>query len=514
MEITSFYFLCFFGVVLLLYYMLPVLAGAGKDDENSKNRGAFCQWMVLLAASLLFYLLNGPFYLILYPIAAVLVTAFFTGRMVREEGQTKRKQALLINLLFLFGLLVLMKYLRFGDTGQMIVPIGMSFYTFTLAGYAIDLYNGIGKRQKNAFALMTFGMFFPLMVSGPILKYREQGDAFFSFHGLSYRNLTHGAQRMLYGFFKKLVIAERCALVANTVFDHHAQYAGGYILLGALMFTLQLYTDFSGCMDIVLGLSEMLGLTLPENFKTPFFSKSIPEYWRRWHITLGVFMREYVFYPLLRTDLFTRLQKSLRARFGKKAGKDLTTYAAMFILWLTVGLWHGGALKYVIGSGLLHWLYIVIGMATLPFWKKVLPALHIPMEGKAADLFRILRTFLLVNIGNVFFRAGSAKAGAGMLIQSLRKTSMIPYADAAGVTNTGSLLSFGLDAVEWGVLLMSLVILLTVSLLQEKGSVRERIDTMRLPVRWMLYFGFLFYVILFGNYGPGYDAAAFIYQNF
>ena len=493
MDLTSFYFLCFFAVLLAVYYITP-----GR-----------LQWMILLGAGIIFYLCAGEPLLILYPLAAVAVSFLCAGGIVRaqESGdQKKAKRFLLADLLLLIGCLAVVKYLRFGSF-NIAVPIGLSFYTFTLVGYTVDLYNGIGRQQKNPLKLLTYGMYFPLMISGPILKYREDGEQFFERHRISYDNLTLGAQRILWGFFKKLVIAERAAVLSTAIFDHYDEYSGAYIWFGALMFTFQLYTDFSGCMDIVLGISQMLGIRLPENFRSPFFSKNISEYWRRWHITLGIWMREYVFYPLLRSGLFTKIGKSFREKFGKKRGKQLTTFLAMAVLWFTVGLWHGGNVKYLIGSGMLHWFYIVMGELTLPFFKKVLPAAHIPMEGKAADAFRILRTFFLVNIGNVFFNAASAGDGFRMLVRGV--SAFNPW-----ILLDGSLLKLGLDSVDCGVLALSLILLLIVSLLQEKGSVRDRIAALPLPLRWVIWMAFLFLVILMGQYGPGYISSEFIYADF
>ena len=551
MEITSFYFFCFYAVLLLLYYILPKRL----------------QLPLLLAAGAVFYASQNEFrdaWLLVFPAAAVLCTWFCVRKMTEaseaaagaaanaEKGtstaagaagkaasasaaaqaEKARKKWLTINTAVLLGGLVILKYLRLiyasagageesrgvlfsGPVGEFLsrgsLPLGLSFYTFILLGYTIDVYNRIADPERSLLKTAVYGTYFPLMISGPITRYREDGKSLLAEHSFSYENLTHGLQRMLFGVFKKLVIAERCGKVAAVVFAEPQAYAGFGVWIGILAFTFQLYTDFSGCMDIVIGLSETLGIAVPENFRTPFFAKDISEYWRRWHITLGVWMKEYVFYPLLRTKLFTELGRKLRARFGRKTGKNLTTYAAMFVLWLTVGLWHGGELKYVIGSGLLHWFYIVFGMVTLPFWEKLFGMLHIPMKGRFADGFRILRTFFLVNIGNRFFRAASVPAALHTLREGLRLGNALPQI-------TGGLRSdelwIGLEPIEWIVLIVSLLILLTVSLLQQKGSVREMIDRKVLPVRWLIWFALLFYTILLGEYGPGYSAAEFIYQGF
>lgn len=507
MEITSFYFLCFFAAFLLLYYVVPKK----------------WQWGLLLLGSLFYYWFAGSGLLILYPAAAVAVTWCTTALMERAEKAQRtglKRAALLTEVLLLIGILVVLKYLRFtaqqpdGTLHSLAVPLGISYYTFTLVGYAADVYNGIAERQTNFAKLLLFGMFFPAMLSGPIQTYRETGAELYAPHRLDYNQVTRGLQRMVWGFFKKLVISERAAVLAGTVFDSYAQYPGAYIWFGALMFTIQLYTDFSGCMDIVIGAAEALGIALPENFTQPFFSKTISEYWRRWHITLGVWMRNYVFYPLLRTRLFMSLSSKLRAKYGKKAGKQITTILAMLVLWTSVGLWHGGDIKYVIGCGLLHWFYIVFGELTLPFWKRVLPALHIRMEGRAADLFRIVRTFFLVNIGNVFFNAASAGDAVSML--RLGVSAWNPQ-----ILVNGSLTGLGLDWEDLTVFAVSVAVLFLVDLLEvlpdRKGRVlcaRDRIAEKKLPVRWLIWISLLFFVIIFGEYGPGYSSAAFIYQGF
>ncbi len=491
MEITSFYFLCFYAVLLVLYYLVP-----GK-----------LQWIVLLLGSGAFYLLGGNGWLILYPLAGVTVTWLAVRGLERQKEQTGRRIILAADVLLLLGVLATLKYMRFG--GGIAVPLGLSFYTFSLVGYAADVYNGLAQPEHSYLRTMLYGMYFPTMISGPIMHFKAEGTQLWQQHRFDYMQVTAGLQRMVWGFFKKLVISERAAVITNTVFQNYDQYPGIYIWVGALSFTIQLYTDFSGCMDIVIGLSQTLGIILPENFRTPFFSKSISEYWRRWHITLGVWMKEYVFYPLLRTGLFMNMGKKLRAKCGKKAGKQITTFTAMFLLWFSVGLWHGGDVKYVIGSGLLHWFYIVVGEVTLPFWKKFLPKLHIPMEGKGADLFRILRTFFLVNIGNVFFHANSAGDAARMLLYGITV-----WNPGALFSADKGLLSLGLDLIEFTILAVSVVLLFIVSLLQEKGSVRQRIAAKPLALRWLIWIALLFYVILLGNYGPGYSSAEFIYQGF
>ncbi|MDD6810843.1 MAG: MBOAT family protein [Lachnospiraceae bacterium] len=509
MGITSFYFLCFFAVILIVYYLIPKK----------------CQWMFLLLCSIAYYVLTDNGVLILYPIASVTACYIGTRIMGATEDAGKRKAALLFVIAVNIGILIVLKYINFGintvngiagifghserilNGFSLLVPLGVSFYTFSLLGYVVDVYYGIARPQQNFGKLALYGMYFPTIISGPILKYRECGEQFFEPHDFDYGKVTRGMQRMLWGFLKKLVISERLRLLVDTVYGQYDSYPGAFIWVATVCYAFQLYTDFSGCMDIVIGMSESFGITLPENFQTPFFAKSISEYWRRWHITLGVWMKDYVFYPILRSKFFTNLNKSWKEKFGKKKGKQYTTFAAMFVLWFTVGVWHGGDWKFVIGSGLLHWFYIVMEELLEAPCGKAMEKLHINPKSKAVDVVRILRTFFLVCIGDLFFRADSVGAAFSMLKSAV--TNWNPE-----ILWNGALLGLGLDWIEMVIVILSLLFLLTVSVLQQKGSVRDRIAKQKLPVRWLIWYALLLYVILLGYYGPGYSAAEFIYQGF
>lgn len=511
MGITSFYFLCFFTVLLIVYYWIP----------------RKLQWGLLLLGSVAYCLLAGQGILILYPLVSAGACHLGTNALARvpQEAEKKRRGILTVTILVNIGILFALKYVNFfintvngvvhlfggGDelvSGvDFLVPLGVSFYTFSLLGYVIDVYYGLADAQKNFGKLALYGLYFPNLISGPILKYREHAAQFFAPHAFDYKQVTQGLQRMVWGFFKKLVIAERLGVLVNTVYGDYEGYPGAYIWVATACYAFQLYTDFSGCMDIVLGLSQSLGIALPENFQTPFFSKSVAEYWRRWHITLGVWMKDYVFYPLLRSKLFTNLNKSFKEKFGKKRGKQYATFAAMFVLWLTVGVWHGGDWKFVIGSGLLHWLYIVMEELLAPPFACLNKRLHLDEEGRLLNGIRMLRTFFFVCIGDLFFRSASVGDASAMLKSAVSVWNPQILWD-------GSLLQLGLDGIETAVAGFALLLLWAVSLKQRKEQVRECIARKPLPLRWALWYALLFAVILLGYYGPGYSAAEFIYQGF
>lgn len=504
-TVTSFYFLCFLAGLLLLYYIVP----------------KSIQWIVLLGGSISYYLLSGNGILIVYPLIGCFVAYY--GAILISKSE-KPRLFMLITVGLLIGTLFVLKYVNFISntvngiagwfgaenilpTTSFLIPLGISFYTFTILGYVLDVYNKITPVQTNYFKFLCFGMYFAPVLSGPIMKYREDSEQFFVPHKLDYKNITFGAQRVLWGFFKTIVVSERTKIIADAVYNNPAEYQGIFVVLATVCYAFTLYANFSGCMDIVLGISEMFGLVLPENFSTPFLAKNISDYWRRWHITLGVWMKEYVFYPLLRTGFFTSLQKKMKEKFGKKKGKQYTTFIAMFILWFTVGVWHGGDWKYVIGSGLLHWLYIVLGEITLEPVTKGLERLKIDPKAKWIDVLRVVRTFSLACLGFVFFRANSFN-DAIILIKNTFSSFNV------GRLFTGDIFNMGIDVIEFVIMLVSLGVMIFISCLGQTESVRERISKKKLPVRWIIWYALLFGTILLGYYGPGFSASEFIYQGF
>lgn len=549
MSITSFYFLCFYVLVFLVYYLVPKKL----------------QWPVLLAASVVFYLLSGNVWLIAYPIGIGTV-CFGGGYVLAKLKARKAKRAALsvtmsLTLCGTMGVLFVLKYVNFfigtfngivslfqgpavgaesllssgaaaiagdfaaGPSGfalaipsgfalaipsgfALAIPLGISFYTLSMLGYVIDIYYDIGRVSKNYLQFLLYGLFFPTMISGPVMRYNQMADELYKPHSFDYVRVTKGLQRMLWGFFKKLVISERAAVLVNAVYNDYGQYEGAFFWMAAIFFVVQLYTDFSGCMDIVLGLGETFGITLPENFRTPFLSRSISEYWRRWHITLGTFMKDFVFFPLLRSQVFSRLGNFLKKHWGKKRGKQFTTFAAMFILWFMVGIWHGGEWKYVLSSGLFHWAFIVLGELAEPVFARFMARRGLNAHSRLLDGLRIIRTFMLVMLADVFFRADSVAVGFRI------------WKSMFTVWNPGDLFSrlftLGLDGIEFIILIVSLIIFAIVSVRAEKAgvSMRDRIAVKPLPVRWLIWYALLFYTILLGYYGPEFSAAEFIYQGF
>ena len=511
MSITSLQFIAFFAISLLFYYVLP---------NNAR-------WFGLLVASAIFFILSCEPKTGFYLLGCILETHASCVIISKSKNKKPRisKFALILGIISNISILAALKYSNFFVRNWNIVssilhfpridyvfnwaaPIGISFYTLQAIGMIVDTYWGVVEPNNNIFKTALFIAYYPQLTSGPISRYQNMEKTFFENNTFSYKNLTHGVQRMLWGFFKKLVLSSRISVLVNTIYNNFESYPSLYIFFAACLFMLQLYTDFSGCMDIIIGASETYGINLPENFRTPFFSQSVQEFWQRWHITLGGFMRDYVMYPILRTGLWKKLEKSIKKKFGKKAAKQIPSYLAMLFVWLLIGLWHGGLYKYIIGQGLWFWVCIILEQVGAPLWKKIITVLHIKHQSFSFHLFRSIKTYLLVSFGNIFFRADDFNSAINIIKFTFSGKSN-PW-----IFFDGSLYSLGLDGKDMAVVFLGLFVLLVVSVLQEKGSVRDMIDQQNIWFRWFVYYLLFFIIVIFGKYGPGYNASDFIYKGF
>ncbi|MGN0978546.1 MAG: MBOAT family O-acyltransferase [Faecousia sp.] len=519
MNFVTFDFLLFFAAAAVVYYIIPKKF----------------QWMVLLAASVWFYGQTGLQFLV-FPLTAVVVTyaaALAIGRTKEREktaleglGREERKAAkarfsriktliCAASVVITLGILAVMKYGSFllsilsaENAGALafVLPLGISFYTFQSIGYCIDVNRGTCEPEKNILKYALYVMYFPQILQGPIGNYPELAPQLFEAHSFDYDNVMFGIQRILWGFFKKLVVAERAAVIVNTVFDNCYSYDGLYVAVAAVGYAIQLYADFSGYMDIALGVSQVFGIRLRENFQTPYFSRSIAEFWRRWHICLGAWFRDYLFYSLMRTSAWKKLQKQCK-KLPKKLGRDIPTACALAVVWLCIGLWHGAAWKYI-AHGIYHGGMIILALLLKPVTDKLTEKLRIRTDTDSWKLFQMLRTFLLVCVGYLLFRGASLHAALHML-RSLF-TVYNPW-----ILNSELLPSLGLDAANCRVLLLGVAVMLGVDICNEKGIVvRQWIAKQQLWLRWSVYLLGFFTVLIFGCYGLGFDASAFIYFQF
>lgn len=484
MSFTSFRFLLYAGILLALYYTIP-------------RRG---QWVILLGASYGFYLHSGfgNLFFILLTTAATYGTA---GIIDRIQADCDRKTAKQRNIKWVwlclginFGLLAICK-VRF-TFQNILLPMGISFYMFQSIGYVLDVYRGSIKAERNPFELALFVSFFPQLIQGPISKFGELAPQLLGEHPYNGKQVSFGLQRMLWGYFKKLVIADRIAVAVLTL--KGSEYTGLSFLVLTCFYAIQIYGDFTGGIDIAIGLSETFGIRLPENFIRPFFSKNIAEYWRRWHITLGEWMKEYVFYPVSVSTPMRGLIKSARKKWPR-FGKRLPVYAASFATWFCTGIWHGITPNFLLWGMMNCWI-IVLSEELTPLYEKFHSRFHWKQKGWYSG-FEMLRMFVLMNlirIVDLFPNIGEYFHRIGTMFTSFH----VPF------------MELGLKGLDYGILICGCILMLTVSLVQKRfGSVRELLWE-RTGVRYALTVGAFLVVLLMGNYGIGYDAGNFIYNQF
>jgi D-alanyl-lipoteichoic acid acyltransferase DltB (MBOAT superfamily) len=380
-------------------------------------------------------------------------------------------------------------------------PLGLSFFTLMAVSYLVDVLRGVCKPARQFWQVALYLGFWPHVVEGPFDRYGALAPALLSAQQKpDYRNLTFGAQRIVWGMFKKVVIADRANMYVNAVFNDYTQYSGAAVAIGTLLYTLQLYAEFSGCMDIALGSAEIFGIPMAENFRQPFFSKSVGEFWRRWHLTLGAWLKEYLFQPLIVSRPFIKLGKKCREKFGAAAGRNLPVWLGLFVTWVAIGAWHDPGWKYI-AYGLYYCALQLLGEMLEPLLRRLMPKLPEWRKMRWYRAWQIVRTFVLVNLGMLLFRSNGG-AAAFMMLKNLTK----PY--------EGSLL-IKLDARDIGVLVIGAIMIFVVDLLHERGvHIREKIAGWHLPVRWAVYLVAVIAVIVFGAYGDSYDPAAFIYAQF
>ena len=388
-----------------------------------------------------------------------------------------------------------------------LMPIGISFFTLQAVSYLIDVYRETVPADDNIFRLGLFMSFFPQIVEGPICRYDQTAQQLWEVKGIEYHNLSLGLQRVAFGLMKKLVIADRLNPLVKEVFANYADYEGGVIAFASLCYTIQLYMDFSGTMDAVMGIGQIFGVSMPENFKRPFFSKTISEFWMRWHISLGAWFKDYIFYPVTMSKPMKKLTTAARKKLGNHFGPLLAGAVALFLVWLCNGLWHGAGWNYIF-FGMYHFGFILLGNIVAPAVKWLHQKCHINPEWFVYRIFQIIRTGILVVIGEMFFRASTLQAGFTMLRQMVT--------DFRFATLNGDLLKqMGVDWKDMGIVLITILIIFVISVWNEKGViVREALAKKPVVVRWAVLYALILFIVIFGAYGAGYIPVDPIYANF
>jgi len=384
--------------------------------------------------------------------------------------------------------------------------LGISFYTFQSGGYLIDVYRGKIKPDTNLAKYALFVSFFPQIIQGPISRYDQLAQQLYEGHDFDYTRVKFGLQLILFGFFKKMVIADRAAIIVNTVFDHYTEHQGFTVLFAAMLYCVQIYGDFSGGIDIARGVAEVFGIQLAPNFMQPFFATSVSDFWRRWHISLSSWMRDYIFYPLSISPSFARLGKAARKLFGNNLGKMVPGFLAMQITFFVVGAWHGAQWKFI-AYGVYNGFFISSELLLEPYFRQWKNRFKLNSVTFSWRLFQILGTFLIISIGRYFSRAESLKVAIKLLQQTFSVFN-------PGVFFNGSLYKLGLDVSNFNLLLVVVGLLLFIDLLHEKGlSLRLKLSEQNIFFRWSIYMCAIFAVLLFGIYGNQAEIN-FIYRGF
>lgn len=522
MPLVSFAFLLFLAAAAAVYYLTPKRA----------------RWLVLLAASAVFYLSYS-----VRAAAYLLMTIVFTysfarvlGRQVRAErealaapgadaasirrsGLRRRRRVLSAALILNFGVLAAVKYLDgwlaaagniLGALGAgasvpgpgLLIPLGISFYTFQTSGYLIDVYRGKTSPERNILKYALFASWFPQMVQGPINRYDKLSPRLFEGNGFSADGVKYGIELMMWGMLKKMLIADKLSPGVAQVFSDPASFSGAVTGLAIVLYSVQLYCDFSGGVDLVRGASRLFGVEMAENFRRPYFAVSIEDFWRRWHISLGEWMRDYLFYPLALSGSLNRLGKRLRGVLGQRLGRLSVPCISTVIVFLTVGLWQGpgfGNIAYGLWNGGL----MSLSMACAPMYERIRARLHIKESAGWFRSLRILRTFALVAIGRCFARAGRFLQGLWMLRHTV--TSFGP-ADPALFT------SFGIGAAEWITAGAALAVLIGVSAAQERGvSVGKWLERRHPAVQFSV--TFIGVLLIYAGLVGGYVPIEYVYGN-
>ena len=433
------------------------------------------------------------------------------GKKALKAAARRRQRAVLVSVLVLnFGVLAVLKYVPplLSAAGRpslgLLLPLGISFYTFQSTGYLIDVYSGKYAPERNPARYALFVSFFPQLIQGPIGRYDQLAGQLAEPHRFDWANIHRGLLLMLWGFFKKKVIADRALPLVSEVFGHQSAYGGAVIVVGVLFYSLQQYCDFSGGIDLVTGAAELMGIHLAPNFRRPYFAVSLGDFWRRWHISLGAWMRDYVFYPFALTKPMARLSKSARGVLGADVARALPAALGNILVFLLVGVWHGASMNYVLW-GLYNGVILAASALLEPAYKRMNDRLGSLTRTRGFHVLRVLRTFLIVNIGWYFdrcTRAGDAFAMLGRTVSSPRLSQL----------TDGTLLTLGLKAGDYRILAVSAVLLFAVSLLQERGvSIRTSVLRLPAPVRVLLLYGFMYFVLAAF---AGAESAGFMYAIF
>ena len=495
MQFTSLNFLIFFLGVSTIYFIIPHKI----------------KWVWLLFCSYLFYISADPKYAILIATSTIIV--YSSGLLIDNANKmSNEKKANKLKKFYVFasfssnlGILFLFKYYNFFNDSLMkilnvfsvsfhmpsfkyLLPLGISFYTLQALSYTVDVYRKDVACEKNLGKFALFVSFFPQVVAGPIEKSKNMLHQFNEKHIFDYDRVKNGLLLMLWGAFVKIVVADRLAILVNTVYSNPNNYKGFTILIATLFFTFQIYLDFMSYSNIARGAAQVLGFNITNNFNQPYLSKSIKEFWSRWHISLTSWFKDYLYFPL----------------GGNRRGK-LRNYSNIMIVFLVSGLWHGATFNFIVW-GALHGFYQIAGYLLKPLKVKFIKTFKIKTEVFSFKFFQVIVTFMLVNFAWIFFKANSFSSAITIIKNSFYFNPWILL--------NGSIFKLGLDSKDFLIAIVGIVLVIIVDLMQRKISLRIQLSKQNIMFRWATYIVAVVVILVFGMYGPGYSLQQFIYAQF
>lgn len=498
MLFNSIEFVLFFPVVVLGYFLMP----------------AKCQSIWLLLASYFFYMSWNPKYALLMLFSTTVT--WLCGRILQsiKERQTdadvcrrRMKWCVAAGAALNLAVLFYFKYFNFAienvnrvlssahvdrqfATYDIVLPVGISFFTFQALGYTIDVYRGETEAEKNFLKYALFVSFFPQLVAGPIERSKNLLRQVRETHRFDYENLRDGVYLMLWGYFLKMVLADRIALFVDTVYGNMRTYTGVYLAFATFLFAFQIYCDFAGYSTIAMGAAKIMGFELMENFRAPYFGESVAGFWQRWHISLSSWFRDYLYIPL----------------GGNRKG-TLRKYLNILIVFSVSGLWHGAGWTFVIW-GLLNAVYQIIGGMTRKVRERAADVFCLHTDSFGHRLAQIIVTFVLVDFSWIFFRSGSVDQAVQVIQSILHHSNLWILFDE-------SLSCKVITRKNFVVMIVGLLILAAADFLKYRGvCVREFIKKQDFWFRYLVVVGSVVLILIFGIWGPEYDEAGFIYFQF
>lgn len=507
MELKSLDYVIFCLAVILVYYI------ARKIHPKAQK------YVILLANIILILSMSRKTVLLLIMMLAAFV--FFMGKWlgaaVKSGNKTKTKVIMWLGVIGIIGLLCYFKFFKESyvalqnilalkgiGLADLIVPAGISYYSLSLTAYLIDIYHKKLQPETNYIDFLTFMTFFPSIVEGPINMYKKLSPQLKESHEFKPDNFYRGFQRAIWGYFKKVVIADRIGILVMGILT--AEGSAGFMLFWAMvLYSFQIYTDFSGGIDVIMGVAEAMDIKLSENFKAPLCSQSVTEYWQRWHMSLGEFMEKYIYYPIVLNRKVMKFSKKIPSKYMQKV---FSATLASIIVFVVVGIWHGTGWNYVV-YGCYQAIFVSSAVLLGPCYKTWKEKLHINDKCISWRLFAVLRTFVLLTFGRYFIKARDLTQAFELFGKTFHHKWNI------GILFDGTMLNYGLDYKNQLVMYLSIVLLIIIDIVHFKGvKIREEFMKQDIVFRYVIYVLAIMSIVIFGIYGPGFTGASFIYQGF